>query len=126
MTATYTNVTDSVLQICVSGKDNLPKISQIKVSEVQEPIQLKTPGFRSCEYNPLSRKATVRFMLAADSRKVEITVANSVSGDINSKVTYTINDNVAEIDFTSADNGVYTAVLVVNNKPCDSINILVK
>lgn len=55
--ATYTNPTDSVLQICVSGKDILPKISQIKVSIVQEPIQLKTPGFRSCTYNQETRIA---------------------------------------------------------------------
>lgn len=118
----YENFTDTIIQVCINGKDIAPTISTIRPFDL--PHQIKNPGISSCIYNKSTRIADVSLWITGSYNKIELLI-NSLSSASQVNPQISLFGKRASIDFSGCPNGIYSIILIVDNKISDNYNLVV-
>ena len=122
--ATFVSPSDSVIQVCISGKDIVPCVNSIINKTL--PI-LKSPCISSCKYNPATRTADLTLKLGVGDSDINLVVRESTTTLPYENATTWVNstNRTAGVDFSNCSNGIYIVILIVDGKICDNKQILV-
>lgn len=122
--ATFVSPSDSLYQVCVSGKDIVPDVRSIYNKTL---TLLKSPCISSCKYNSATRTAELTLKLGVEDSDIKLVVMESTSTLPSEKPTSWVNraNKTAGVDFSNCSNGIYIITLIVDGKICDNKQILV-
>lgn len=125
--ATLDKPGDTLVQVCISGKDILPIIYEFKVRKYKElHLSSEFTKIKSVKYDKTTRKIDISFSEIVTNYDITLNVTplSTLGSSIqNNKIMY-YGDH-AVIDVSSEDNGIYSISLLTSGEIKDSINIIV-